>query len=220
MSGSARQVGGFLLRAGAVYALLALPGNPLEAVHAALYRAAANQIAAGLPLEHDVWLREDPSAEVNRDSSFLSRDRASGHVARRSFSVRHCAWIGTVLVAALAVGTPVAWRKRSIGALLGLLAHQGYLGVQVSAYLLLTYGGSGFHGGWRPLLDAFALTPWYLAPLLAWWLCIGRLLAEDRLPGRERETAGPVPGSRRAEGYLQAGRPWPRCAPGRPGTRR
>lgn len=197
MIDAAAEVGGFLLRVGVVYALLALPGNPLEGCYAVGYRATVNQIAAALPLEHHVWLRESALVEANRDSSFVARHRVSGNAAERSFSVRYFSWIGTCVVAALVLATPVAWRRRAWGAVGGLLVYHGYLGLQISAYLLLTFGGSRYHGGWRPALDVFALTPWYVAPVLCWWLCVGLRLVQDRLRERQRDrAAGAVLGGR------------------------
>lgn len=172
-----------------------------------VFRAAANGLfhSAGSGRVAKFEPFDDPRGVFDTKMS-VGTDRVGYRVFPSSLGVNSVrqGWVPTAVLAALALATPVRWRRKWRTLLVGLLLVQGFVVVRVGVALLVGFNRVGLDD--RRLLEVSYPVAWvlrradqilagdlhmtYIVPVLIWVLVAVRLHGSDALWRGESEVAG------------------------------
>lgn len=137
----------FVLMFGTWYALFALPWPGLPEGYSAAYRYVANAVFD--PFGDRGRVSFEPAAHPNRtaDTVISTKLRGSPYIGDAGHSPRITGYLPTVEFIALALATPVTWRRRMIGMGIGVALIHAFIAVRV--WIALLYWFSTPDTPWR-----------------------------------------------------------------------
>ncbi len=144
----------FVLVFGTCYTLFALPWPGLAERYSAAYRYVANAVFNPFGERGRVSFAPAPHPNRTADTMISTQMRGSRYIGDAEHSPRITGYLPTVEFIALALATPIAWRRRLISLGVGIMLIQAFVLVRV--WIALIY--------WFSTPD----TPWRLYELGEW----------------------------------------------------
>jgi len=148
----------FTLAFCALYALFAVPWPGVQEAYSSLYRRVGNALfdpygkrdvnEAGESVRLGrVEFHEAPTPDRTSDTIISTRLRGSRYIGDAEHSPRMSGYLPTVEFLALALATPVAWRRRLVGLVVGTALVQVFVALRI--WIALTYWFSTPDTPWR-----------------------------------------------------------------------
>ncbi len=190
----AKRVWGFVVRLLLFYGLLIAPWPGLRDAYAAFFRACGNQLFSSFGSQGVVRFQPPSKPNTAWDTEVLLKSRQQGSSWLMGYQSRHSGYLPTVGLIALALASPITWRRRWQVLVWGLIFVNVFIALRVAVSLVYQFRHVGLYV-FRPLYDR-AITVIYEAvsvsiltscvvPVLIWILvCFRR---EDLEPFMRQE---------------------------------
>lgn len=114
----------FLVKAALIYGVLSLPFSFYDASYGKFYRKMAGSFFSSFRETGFVRFREMPDpakTRVNLGNKLQIRPGGKAHTAFVDINTRYLGYIPTILIASLALASPVPWKRRLIALAAGLI---------------------------------------------------------------------------------------------------
>lgn len=173
----------FFARFVVVFVVFLAAWSLVAGAYAAFFRGVGGSVAA-TGRDWTVWYSQSTGQDAHHDTEVLFLNRKANLRGSFSLSSKRMAYMPTAFLAALIVATPIAWKRRSLALLWGMLWVHAYIAIRLLLIPATYFAKEGEESG-RTLLARLdwvlsgSSAGWTIVPLVIWLLVTFRY--DDRV---------------------------------------